>query len=50
MKRLIIVTILLFFMVFGPASLATTSEDNALSINEGTDSLAVSLTKKIAAK
>ena len=50
MKRLISATILLFFMVCGPASLATTSEDNVLSINEGTDSLAVSLTKEVATK
>jgi len=48
MKRLIRVTILLFFLVCGPASLATTSEDKTLSINEGADSLAVSLTKKVA--
>ena len=50
MKRLISVTILLFFMVCGPASLAATNEDNALSINEGTDKLALSLMKEIATK
>ena len=50
MKRLISVTILLFFMICGPASLATTSGDNIISINAGADSLAVSLTKEIATK
>lgn len=50
MKRLISVTILLFFMVCGPASLATTDEDNALSINEGTDKLVQALMKEIATR
>ena len=50
MKRLISATILLLFMVCGPASLATTNENNALSINEGADSLAFSITEEIATK
>jgi len=37
-------------MVCGPASLATTDEDNALSINEGTDKLVQALMKEIATR
>ena len=50
MKRIIRLMTLLFFMVCGLAFTTAADEDNALSINEGIDSLAVSLTKEVATK
>jgi len=50
MKRKVRLIILLFFMVCGLAFTPAAGEENALSINEGTDSLASSLMKEIATK
>jgi len=45
MKRIIRLMTLLFFMVCGLAFTSVAGEDNALSINEGADSLAFSITE-----
>ena len=50
MKRIIRLMTLLFFMVCGLAFTTAAGEDNALSINEGADRLALSLTQEIATK
>jgi len=50
MKRKVRLIILLIFMVCGLAFTPAAGQDNALSINEGTDSLAFSLMKEIATK
>ncbi|MBW1861714.1 MAG: hypothetical protein JRJ02_04995 [Deltaproteobacteria bacterium] len=50
MKRIIRLMTLLFFMVCGLAFTSVAGEDNALSINEGADSLAFSLTEETATK
>lgn len=50
MKRIIRLMTLLFFIVCGLAFTTAADEDNALSINAGTDSLALSLTKEVATK
>lgn len=50
MKRIIRLMTLLFFMVCGLAFTTAADEDNVLSINAGTDSLAFSLMKEVATK
>jgi len=50
MKRKVRLIILLIFVVCGLAFTSAAGEENALSINEGTDKLALSLMKEIATK
>ena len=50
MKRKVRLIILLIFVACGLAFTTAADENNALSINEGADSLAVSLTQEIATK